>query len=325
MHNSTDYSPNKDNLISVIVPVYNTEKYLSNCLFSIINQSYQNIEIICINDGSTDSSLDICNKFKKLDNRFTIYTKQNGGVSSARNLGIEVSKGAYITFVDSDDTIDQHMVEHLYNKIVLFAADASTCGLIEYSEMGDKLSQSNNFNDTLLNNIKSLNFFSKYHRNGLCGKLLKKQLIDTPNIRFNESLNISEDLLFCCEYFLKSKKIIHTSNPFYYYFRRSSSAMLSRDKSNDLQRSLELEKEFFKLNKRIFKLSKLVTVSLINSIILKKIKSSIDYRNSPEIKILRKRLFCYLFSCKVKLKSKLLATFLCFFPKKSYIILKIKE
>ena len=103
--------------ISIIVPVYNTEKYLSKCLNSLIKQTYKDIEIIVVNDGSKDKSLEIAKKFAKQDNRIKVFNKENGGLSSARNFGIEKASGEYIGFVDSDDYIKENMFEILYNMI----------------------------------------------------------------------------------------------------------------------------------------------------------------------------------------------------------------
>ena len=98
-------------LLSVIVPIYNAENNLEKCLDSIIDQTYKNLELILINDGSTDGSLKICNKYKKNDNRIRLFSKENNGVSSARNLGISMAKGHYITFVDADDYLDLNAYE----------------------------------------------------------------------------------------------------------------------------------------------------------------------------------------------------------------------
>ncbi len=108
----------KKDLISIIVPVYNIELYIDECLSSIIKQTYKNIEIIIVNDGSTDNSLKVCKKYKSKDNRIKIFSKSNGGLSSARNYGIEKSKGKYISFIDGDDTVDKKYIETLYKCIV---------------------------------------------------------------------------------------------------------------------------------------------------------------------------------------------------------------
>ena len=102
--------------ISIIVPVYNVEKYVKKCLESISNQTYKNIEIIIVNDGATDSSESICKEFVESEDRAKLYTKENGGLSSARNHGIKFATGKYVLFIDSDDYIDEGMVEELYKK-----------------------------------------------------------------------------------------------------------------------------------------------------------------------------------------------------------------
>ena len=104
-------------LISIIVPIYNTEKYLRQCLDSIINQTYTNFEVLLVNDGSTDSSGMICQEYVENDSRFRYFEKENGGVSSARNLGLECSGGAYITFIDSDDWVESNHLEALLKGI----------------------------------------------------------------------------------------------------------------------------------------------------------------------------------------------------------------
>ena len=115
----------KNELISIIVPIYNVENYLRQCLDSIMSQSYQNFECLLINDGSPDHSADICREYVEKDSRFKYFEKDNGGVSSARNLGIELSKGEYITFIDSDDWVDSDYLEVLYNALIDENADIS--------------------------------------------------------------------------------------------------------------------------------------------------------------------------------------------------------
>ena len=105
-------------LISIIVPIYNVENYLRQCLDSIMGQTYKNFECLLINDGSPDHSADICREYVSKDSRFRYFEKENGGVSSARNLGIEYSKGEYITFIDSDDWVDSDYLEALYTTLL---------------------------------------------------------------------------------------------------------------------------------------------------------------------------------------------------------------
>ena len=109
--------------LSIIVPIYNVEKYLSRCIESILNQTFKDFELILVNDGSTDNCKEICEKYKRMDSRIIVANKKNGGLSSARNLGIDISKGDYIGFVDSDDFIDVHMYEILLNTINAYDSD----------------------------------------------------------------------------------------------------------------------------------------------------------------------------------------------------------
>ena len=121
----------KDPLISVIIPIYNVEKYLERCLNSVVKQSYSNLEIILVDDGSTDNSLSICQLYESKDERVRVYTKKNGGLSDARNYGIHNSKGQFVALVDSDDWISEDYVQVLYDLLVKYNADVSVAELEE--------------------------------------------------------------------------------------------------------------------------------------------------------------------------------------------------
>ena len=136
--------------ISVIVPIYNVEKYLEKCLDSIINQTYKNLEIILVNDGSTDSCRDIMEKYAKLDKRIIIVDKTNGGLSDARNAGTKIATGKLISYIDSDDYIEKDMIEYLYKGIKEYNSDISICGTIVEYEWGKKIVKSAKKNYFLL-------------------------------------------------------------------------------------------------------------------------------------------------------------------------------
>ena len=119
------------NKVSIIIPVYNVQKYLRKCLDSIVNQTFKNIEIIIINDGSSDNSLNICKEYSKKDKRINIINKHNEGVSKARNTGLLYATGEYISFIDSDDWVEQNMIEELYNSITSNKADLCICNFIK--------------------------------------------------------------------------------------------------------------------------------------------------------------------------------------------------
>ena len=120
--------------VSIIIPVYNAKKYLANTLDSVIKQTYKNLEIILVNDGSTDNSKDICESYAKIDKRIKVINKENGGVSSARNYGLALAKGEYISFVDSDDFLFENMIETLVNDIQNTNAEIAVCGYWHVTE-----------------------------------------------------------------------------------------------------------------------------------------------------------------------------------------------
>ena len=138
-------------LISIIVPIYNVEKYLVKSVNSIINQTYKNLEIILVNDGSTDTCGDICEKFKNIDRRIIVIHKKNGGLSDARNAGLQVAKGDYIGFVDSDDWIEKNMYQELLNISLKENSDIVSCGVRKV------------WNDiNIINNGSELNYINIY-------------------------------------------------------------------------------------------------------------------------------------------------------------------
>lgn len=128
-----------EDLISIVVPVYNVEKYLKKSIESILNQTYQNIEILLVDDGSTDSSGKICESFSKVDPRIRVFHKENGGLSDARNFGIEQMKGQYVAFIDSDDYISKDYVWKLYSSIKNNDSEVSICSFLLVDEKGEKI------------------------------------------------------------------------------------------------------------------------------------------------------------------------------------------
>lgn len=215
-------------LISIIVPVYNVEQYLDDCLISIINQTYKNLEIILIDDGSTDKSGKICDEYAKKDSRIIVIHKENGGVSSARNAGLRIAKGAYIGFVDPDDWIAEDMYEVLYSNAKKYDADVSVCKYkIVKNRRKDNLNAINliKHNKTIgLDAIKSMCYMlssNKFYDCGLCNKLYKKEVVPY----FNQNISVAEDLLFNFEiYFRKENVSCWDDSEKYFYYYRSDSA-----------------------------------------------------------------------------------------------------
>lgn len=205
-----------DDLISIIIPVYKVEKYLARCIDSILQQTYSNLEIILVNDGSPDNCGNICDEYSKKDSRITVIHKENGGVSSARNMGLKVAKGKYIGFVDSDDYIELDMFEKLYKILKKNEAQLSVCNI--YGKNEDKLE--------IYDNKQFIEII--FDQNGpqgyLCNKLYDKSVIDKFNLILDENIHICEDLLFNVNYLEKIKKVVYIHEGFYHYVENSSSA-----------------------------------------------------------------------------------------------------
>ena len=184
--------------LSVIVPVYNVEKYLKECINSIINQTLKDIEIICVNDGSTDNSLKILEELSQLDNRIKIINKENGGLASARNAGMKVASGEYYTFIDSDDFIDTNAYETVINK--KSEADIICFGIQVF---GNENSTQKKYDDTYYkikyNGLQKLTDDIIFNTDvSACNKVFKSDIINKNNITFPDGLN-NEDAEFYCK------------------------------------------------------------------------------------------------------------------------------
>lgn len=213
--------------ISIIVPVYNVEKYIERCLESLINQTFKNIEIILINDGSTDYSKEICERYAKEDERIILINQQNKGQSAARNKGIEIARGNYIGFVDSDDYIEPNMYEVLYEKLNCENADCVVAQVNMVNTKGEILS--NKINKNKIGNIETgKEAIIRYLENGrwsLWDKLYKAKFI--KNIKFEEGRSCGEDHLGIIPILHEMKKIVTIDNYLYKYLVRENSTTTS--------------------------------------------------------------------------------------------------
>ena len=208
-------------LVSVIIPVYNVEKYLRECLDSLINQSLKDIEIICVNDGSTDSSLDILNEYKEKDNRFTVITQKNINAGVARNTGLKVATGEYLSFLDSDDIFEPNMLEEMYNTAVKDGSDTVICNFYLYCNETKKSSWNFRIADKFVKkspfspldvkdeifNISSPNAWTK---------LFKHSLFTDNNLQFVSTM-CSNDITCVDTALALSKKISVIDKPFIHY------------------------------------------------------------------------------------------------------------
>lgn len=211
-------------LISVIVPVYKVEKYLTSCVTSLMAQSYRNLEIILVDDGSPDRSGDLCDTLAAQDERIVVIHKPNGGLSDARNAGIETAKGDYLFFLDSDDTIHEETLEILWKNLKENQVDISVCSYLAYFEGEDIDTVLPEQSIEKMSNIEALwkMFDPEYNvQMIICtNKLYKKALWDT--IRFPIG-KIQEDEFTTYKLIYKAKTIVYTDLKMYYYLQRSDS------------------------------------------------------------------------------------------------------
>lgn len=218
-------------MLSIIVPVYNTGQYISQCIESVLNQSYCSFELLLIDDGSTDESGAICDEYAKKDSRIRVFHKENGGVSSARNLGLDHASGEWIYFVDSDDQVLpgglQTMVDCISDEV-----DIVLAGYKRYDEDGHINYEIEDRVICLLDKRESLS--TLYARHGKyydyltygCIRLLRNNIIQTLNLRFDTEISNKEDTLFLVQYICRSNGMTRfTTTPVYRYNQRNDSAM----------------------------------------------------------------------------------------------------
>lgn len=222
--------------ISIIIPVYNVEKYLAVCIESIIHQTYQNLEIILVNDGSTDNSPQICDNYAKKDQRVKVVHQKNGGLSDARNTGYSLMTGEYIAFVDSDDLISLDCYHTLLQILNKYEADIVECNFVKFN------------NENELNELDSMNLVEEFDTEKGLELLIKEQLkqvvwnklykAKVVNKLFFEKGKIHEDEFWTYKVFLQANKIVKTNKVLYFYRQQDKSIMAEK---YNLKRLLGLE------------------------------------------------------------------------------------
>ena len=233
-------------LVSIIVPIYKVEPYLRRCLDSIVNQTYTNLEIILVDDGSPDCCPQICDEYAARDKRVVVVHKENGGLSDARNAGLDICKGEYISFVDSDDWVDEGYIE----KLLSFTQKENADIAIGENNRTEGCSEPSKENITIMAYTPKEALMHLFSQNHIAftvswGKLYKKNLFST--LRFPKG-KFHEDEFTTYILFSKAKKIIYTSEILYYYYQRSGSIVSSRHPWDVLE-FLECRYLFFKEKK----------------------------------------------------------------------------
>lgn len=225
--------------ISIIIPVYNVSKYIEKCLKSVLKQTMSEIEVIIINDGSTDNSEEIIQEYANQDKRIIYISQKNKGVGEARNKGVEIAKGEYIGFVDPDDCIHNRMYEILYSKAKQYDADIAICdNKIVNSDIDTKIDDlpitERDINVNIEKNVKNnmADFIIRYYyregkyKNHVWDKIFKRDVIKKNNIKFGDLKEITgEDTLFAITALAFANNIIYVHNKLYYYYIRKNSIM----------------------------------------------------------------------------------------------------
>lgn len=273
-------------LISVIVPIYNVEKYINKCIDSIINQTYKNIEIILIDDGSTDSCCKICDEYEKKDNRIKVIHQENAGLSEARNAGIKVSKGEYLAFVDGDDYILEDMLQYLYDLINETNSEISVCNFIRYWGDDKQLVEYDIAREKIvLNKIQALKEILKNDllKSFAWNKLYKKSVFE--DVRYPKGMKM-EDVATTYKLISNSEKIVIGKMPKYYYVQREGSILSTNSTSMYIDYYKAVLERYKFLKERYPSLKKQNVNTLINFLIGmnlvkdKKLKEYIEQNNT---------------------------------------------
>ncbi|WP_455683148.1 glycosyltransferase family 2 protein [Thomasclavelia sp.] len=211
-------------LISVIVPVYNIEMFVERCIKSIVEQTYKNLEIILVDDGSIDSSGDICDRWKSYDSRIKVIHKKNGGLSDARNCGLDIAGGNYISFIDGDDFIDKNMYRDMLNYINMYECDICICGICKTENDKEFVTRPYNYENkefTIFNNELAIKeMLNNKIDVSSCNKLYKRNIIGELRFPYGKT---NEDFALMYKLFYFSKKIIIINKNYYKYIQRDGS------------------------------------------------------------------------------------------------------
>lgn len=246
--------------VSIIVPVYNNEKYLHICIESILNQIYKNIEIILINDGSTDQSGEICDEYAKVYNRVKVIHQENRGVSAARNVGLQHATGKYIQFADSDDFLSDKFTQTLVDFMQNHHCDNVVCGYnsITVNTSGALNTIKFSVEESVCDIRDFMANFYQYYENHLinspCNKLYKRDLILKNGVVFDEAFCLGEDLIFNMQYLTNVKNVGIVSECLYYYVHTNENSLSNKYNSQiyDIQQNLYNEIRTFLMENGVY-------------------------------------------------------------------------
>lgn len=270
-----------DDLISVIVPIYKVEEYLKKCVDSIINQTYKNLEIILVDDGSPDSCGKICDFYSNQDHRIRVIHKKNGGLSDARNVALDVASGAYITFIDSDDYIEENYISYLYNLVKKNNADISICEYLYITEKGKVINHPRNDGKIIIMDQEKALYEllnSKLYSNSAWGKLYKKECFSGIRYPYGK---LYEDVPTTYKTFLKCNKIVFGASAKYFYLYRSTAISKQKFSLKRMDAIYFTEEMVKNIIEKFPSLSRIAECRLFDSYIA--VLALISSKNCPEI------------------------------------------
>lgn len=261
--------------MSIIIPVYNAEEYLEECIQSLLNQSFHDCEFIFINDGSTDNSKNIIDKYRENDERIKLINQQNKGVSEARNRGILNAKGKYITFVDADDYVDQFVYEKIYNlledndwDVIIYNIEEEIEGhknIIKYNIVENQTLEKKYLDEYIMPM-----FIREDKMNSVCNKIYKNSVVCNYNIKFPKNVSLGEDCIFNINFFSKISKFGYMNYIGYHYREVKNSATRSIDIEDILEKALNIYRldynKMYYIEMSSQKINELKSIRLINTI-----------------------------------------------------------
>ena len=279
----------RDELVSVIIPAYNVEEYLEECVCTLLCQTYQNYEIIIIDDGSTDSTYDIGKRLAAESEKIKIFHQENQGVSIARNIGMQIAKGEYFVYVDADDVVTPQ-----YIAVLISCIEQADMGMIGFTSEREKLTTKVNTNiiyDSASNMMESILSGTNYD-GYLWDKIFHRTIIEKFKLKFKKNIVVWEDLLFVLEYLNNCKQIAISKDQLYYYRNREGSAV-NNDRIDKYRSKYEAIAEIKKKNyaytkqskKRISLLYFEIMFSYLNQILIQKDEVSKINKILSEVKV----------------------------------------
>lgn len=266
--------------VSIIIPIYNTGKYLEECLDSVVNQTYKNLEIILINDGSKDNSLEICKKYETIDNRIIVIDKKNSGVSNTRNVGIQASTGEFITFVDSDDWLELDAIETMVNRINKHNVDVVRTNFAINNEVGKIPKKLEGKIDKEKINELLYYFLNAEIPAYMCLFLIKREIIIENNLKLNENLVMMEDTLFFVNLvqYVNSIYVLNKKTYNYRIYQDSSSNSIKRVEKN-IKSVLKVNEEINKIiSENLVEITNRTEFRIISDFIIKMYEYNYEFK-----------------------------------------------